>query len=167
MKKIISALCIISHVSICLCDPVIITGGTALKCIVVVAGVGGAGYGGHKITKKNAKQNITNIIQDMNENHRANDERIQKTVLKKYGHVFNSETNKLVESYLNLHDTTIPSTYHNIASLVIGQNLNRDQRRDLIEILRAAHQKPLAALWLYRELKEIKGQKIIDHIQNQ
>ena len=168
-KKNLIIIFIISHHSSNFCIEPISTATliTIGKIAGVVGAVGGVGYKAHKLTKKNAKKNLNLIIQDMNNNHRTNDEQQRKMILKKYGHVFNQQVSRLIESYLNLHDTPIPTTYRNITGLIIGQNLNRQNRRNLIEILRAAHRKPLATLWLYRELKEIKGQKIIDHVQNQ
>lgn len=114
-----------------------------------------------------ARENIKAIIQDMNENNRTHDDQGRKRLLRQNGRILSPRVNQLIDSYINLHDTPIPTTYRGIADLITDQNLPNKRHMELIEILRANGQKTMKTLWVYRELKENKGQEIIDHVTNQ
>ncbi len=167
-KRLLIIIFIVCHHSTSSCiEPISTALVTIGKIAGVVGTVGGAGYAGHRLTRNKAKQNISRLIPDMTENQRTNDDQNRKKILKKNGHAFNAEINQQIEAFLKLHDTPIPTTYRNITGLIIGQNLNRQDRRRLIDILRESRQKPMATLWLYRALKGINGQKVIEKIADQ
>ena len=97
-------------------------------------------------SKNIARENIRTIILDMNENNQTNDDETRKRLLRQNGHIFNHEANQLINSYINLHDTPIPTTYRGIADLIAEQNLPNKNHVRLIEILRANGQKTMKTI---------------------